>query len=47
MSWELPGRTGGLEGKLAFVRAMTRPYNGDWWLFPDVGTTGHCLHPLR
>jgi hypothetical protein len=25
---------------------MTRPYNGDWWLFPAVGTAGHSLHPL-
>jgi hypothetical protein len=46
MSWALPGGSGGLEDKLGFVRAMTRPYNESLWLFPAAGTAGHSLHPL-
>jgi hypothetical protein len=46
MNWALPGGPGGLEDKLGFVRAMTRPYNGSGWLFPAAGTAGNSLHPL-
>jgi hypothetical protein len=46
MNWALPGGSGGLEDKLGFVRAMTRPYNGSLWLFPAAGTAGRSLHPL-
>ena len=46
MNWALPGGSGGLEDKLSFVRAMTRPYNGSLWLFPAAGTAGRSLHPL-
>jgi hypothetical protein len=46
MNWALPGGPGGLEDKLSFVRAMTRPYNGSPWLFPAAGPAGRSLHPL-
>lgn len=46
MNWELPGGPGGMEDKLDFVRAMTRPYNGSRWLFPAAGPAGRSLHPL-
>jgi hypothetical protein len=38
MNGELPGGTGTLEGKPAYLAAMTRPYDRTWWLFPAVGT---------
>lgn len=46
MNWQLPEGSGGLEDKLDYVRAMTRPYNGARWLFPATGTAGRSLHPL-
>lgn len=47
MNWQLPpGGTGGLEEKLGYLQAMTRPYNGQWWLFPVAGTASRGLHPL-
>ena len=46
MNWALPGGAGGLEDKLGFVMAMTRPYNGSRWLFPAAGPTGRSMHPL-
>jgi hypothetical protein len=47
MNWELPGGSGGLDERLGFLRAITRPYNGSWWVFPAaVGTAGRSVHPL-
>jgi hypothetical protein len=47
MNWELPpGSTGGLEDKLRYLRVMTWPYDGQWWLFPAAGPVGRSLHPL-
>jgi hypothetical protein len=46
MNWALPGGPGGLEDKLGFVMAMTRPYRGSRWLFPAAGPAGRSMHPL-
>ena len=46
MNWALPGGDGDMEDKLGYVRAVTRPYNGGWWLFPAAGMAGRSLHPL-
>jgi hypothetical protein len=46
MNWELPGGSGGLEEKRGFLRTMTRPYNGEWWMFPAAGAADRGMHPL-
>jgi hypothetical protein len=47
MNWELPeGGTGSLEEKLGYLQAMTRPYDGAWWLFPAAAAAGRSLYPL-
>jgi hypothetical protein len=47
MNWQLPaGGTGSLEERLGYLQAITRPYDGGWWLFPAAGAAGRSLHPL-
>ena len=38
--------TGSLEDRLGYLQAMTRPYDGCWWLFPAARAAGRSLHPL-
>ena len=41
MNWQLPaGGTGRLEERLGYLQAITRPYDGGWWLFPAAGAAG-------
>ena len=47
MNWAHPGgRTGTADEHLAYLRSMTRPYAGDWWLFPGITGGGRSMHPL-
>ena len=47
MNWAHPGGQAGTPADhLAYLRAMTRPYRGDLWLFPRAGDTGPSMHPL-
>ena len=47
MNWELPpDSTGSLEEKLRYLQAMTRPYDGQWWLLPAADPVSRSLHPL-
>jgi YaaC-like Protein len=45
MCWEVPGAAGDGE-KRAFAEAMSRPCNGQRWLFPAAGTSRKSMHPL-
>jgi hypothetical protein len=48
MCWEVPGATGAARDreKRAFAEALSRPYNGQRWLFPAAGTSPTSMHPL-
>ena len=47
INWELPPRAAASpSGSAAFVRDVTRRYNGFFYFFPSLGAADHSLHPL-
>jgi hypothetical protein len=44
--WELSDATGAAGEKRAFAETMSRPYNGERYLFPAAGSSRLSMHPL-